>query len=99
MPLAFSHMVHQDVGIFEIFLSLSFYPSNSHCVYIDAKADKKVFDAVNGIVNCYNEVILKVSNLHICCNLECKLVQNTSYGHDITVSCVLSKSSFFSRLS
>jgi hypothetical protein len=66
MQLAFSHMVHHDVGIFEMFLASSYHPSNSHCVYVDAKAPKKVFSAVNGIVNCYKERFLKVSFQMFC---------------------------------
>ena len=61
-------MVHKDVGIFEVMMSTMFHPSNSHCVYIDAKADKKVFQAVNGIVNCYKDVFLNVSKIICDCN-------------------------------
>jgi hypothetical protein len=53
-------MIHRDVGIFEMFLASAYHPRNSHCVYIDAKADENVFRAVDGIVKCYKEVFLKV---------------------------------------
>jgi len=42
-PLAFSHLLHQDIGIFEVFMATAYQPKNSHCIYIDAKADDKVY--------------------------------------------------------
>ncbi len=35
--VAFAHMVHDEPGIFELFMLLYFRPYNSHCVHIDAK--------------------------------------------------------------
>ena len=60
LPLAFSHVIHHDVGIFEVFMSMAYHPKNSHCIYIDAKADTKVFEAVNALVTCYREQFLTV---------------------------------------
>ena len=61
IPLAFSHLVHHDAGIFEVFMATAYHPKNSHCIYLDAKADEKVEQAVIGIVNCYKEKYLKAS--------------------------------------
>ena len=61
IPLAFSHLVHRDAGIFEVFMATAYHPKNSHCIYLDAKADEKVKEAVIGIVNCYKEKYLKAS--------------------------------------
>ena len=61
--LAFSHTLHYEIGIFEIQMTLLFHPRNSHCIYVDQKADPKVFQAVKGIVNCYNERFLQVNSL------------------------------------
>jgi hypothetical protein len=44
-----------------LYLVLSaFRPYNSHCIFIDAKADAKVFKAVEAIVRCYREIFLQV---------------------------------------
>ena len=61
IPLAFSHLVHHDAGIFEVFMATAYHPKNSHCIYLDAKADEKVKQAVIGIINCYQEKYLKAS--------------------------------------
>ena len=61
--LAFSHTLHYEIGIFEIQMTLLFHPRNSHCIYVDQKADPKISQAVLGIVNCYQEIFLQVSNL------------------------------------
>ena len=51
--LAFSHMLHNDVAIFEIFLALFFRPNNFHCVHVDYKAAESVRKNVEGLVRCY----------------------------------------------
>ena len=53
-PLAFTYNIKTDPGVFEIFLSQYFRPTDSYCIHIDAKADDKVNVAVKQIVNCYN---------------------------------------------
>ncbi|TRY61224.1 hypothetical protein TCAL_10076 [Tigriopus californicus] len=53
-PLAFSHGVHTQPGLLELFLSLTFRPMDSHCIHIDAKASDEVQSAILGIVKCYN---------------------------------------------
>ena len=52
-PLAFSHMLHNDVAIFEIFLALYFRPNNFHCVHVDYKAPENVRKNVESLVRCY----------------------------------------------
>ena len=59
--LAISHTVHKEIGIFEMMMSLFYHPRNSHCFFIDQKADPKVFKAVNGIVKCYREIFHQVT--------------------------------------
>ena len=41
-PLAFVHLVHNDVGIFEMFLAVMYRPQNYHCVHVDAKVIEHV---------------------------------------------------------
>ena len=36
-PLAFVHLIHDNVGIFEMFLAVMFRPTNYHCVHVDTK--------------------------------------------------------------
>ena len=54
-PLAFSHLLNHEIGVFEAFLAVNFRPSDRHCIYIDKKAESKVTDAVQGLVKCYHE--------------------------------------------
>jgi len=37
VKLAFSHSVHHQAGILELFLALFFRPGNYHCLHVDAK--------------------------------------------------------------
>ena len=38
-PIAFVHLIHDDVGIFEMFLAVMYRPQNFHCVHIDSKVN------------------------------------------------------------
>ena len=38
-PLAFVHLIHSEVGIFEMFLAVMYRPEDFHCVQIDAKVN------------------------------------------------------------
>ena len=44
--LAFAHMVHKDISILEVFLSIYFRSDNFHCVHVDAKASQDIRNAV-----------------------------------------------------
>jgi hypothetical protein len=59
--LAFSHLMYHSVGLFELQMALMYRPRNSHCIYVDRKANKKVIQAVTSIVQCYREEFLSVS--------------------------------------
>lgn len=39
--IAFAHLVHNEPGIFELFMLLYFRPYNSHCLHIDPKVQKE----------------------------------------------------------
>ena len=54
-PLAFSHSIHQQVGILEVFLALTFRPRDSHCFHIDPKASDATTKAMESIIGCYNQ--------------------------------------------
>ena len=54
-PLAFSHLVHHEIGVFEAFLAMYFRPTDMHCIYIDKKATDKVRKTVNRLLKCYRE--------------------------------------------
>ena len=54
--LAFSHMLHNQVAIYEAFLAMYFRPYNYYCIHIDRKADDIVRKAVEGLVKCYAEI-------------------------------------------
>jgi hypothetical protein len=58
-PLAYSHLVHRDVSVLEVFLSLYFRPNNFHCIHVDKNADDLYKNAINNLIQCYS---LKVKN-------------------------------------
>ena len=51
--LAFSHMLHNQVAIYEAFLAMYFRPYNYYCLHIDRKAEKIIRKAIEGLVKCY----------------------------------------------
>ena len=55
--LAFSHMLHNHVAIYEAFLAMYFRPYNFYCIHIDLKADVVVWDAVESLIGCYKNEI------------------------------------------
>ena len=57
IQLAFSHMLHNQVAIYEAFLAMYFRPRNFYCIHVDAKAESVVRRAVEALVNCYAEKI------------------------------------------
>jgi hypothetical protein len=56
-PIAFSHLVHKDIAILEVFLSLYFRPNNFHCIHIDRNAKDEQRQAVNNLVTCYSSKV------------------------------------------
>ena len=54
-PLAFSHTLHQQPGILEVFLALTFRPGDSHCIHIDPKSSDATTKAMESIISCYNQ--------------------------------------------
>lgn len=52
--LAFSHLLHKEIAIYEAFLSVYFRPNNFYCVHIDKESKDKVWKAVQGLINCYS---------------------------------------------
>ena len=53
MKLAFSILVHENVGIFETLLHMIFRPQHSYCVHIDSKAKQSFHLAVRKIIQCF----------------------------------------------
>ena len=52
--VAFSHMLHHQVAIYEVFLAMYFRPTNFYCVHVDYKADGLIRQAVKRLVECYS---------------------------------------------
>ena len=52
--LAFSHLVHKEIAIYEAFLSVYFRPNDFYCIHVDKEAKTKVWRAVEGLVKCYS---------------------------------------------
>ena len=56
--IAFSHLLHKDIAIYEAFLSVYFRPNNFYCIHIDKESKDKVWKAVQGLVKCYSEKMI-----------------------------------------
>ena len=52
--LAFSHMLHHQVVIYEAFLAMYFRPTNFYCVHLDVKASDLIRKTVERLINCYS---------------------------------------------
>ena len=55
--LAFTHMLHHQVAIYEIFLALYFRPNNFYCIHVDVKSSDLIRKSVENLVNCYSNKI------------------------------------------
>ena len=59
-PIAFVHLIHDDVGIFEMFLAVMYRPQNFHCVHIDSKVNfsilPKYLDTLMLVYHCHKPV-------------------------------------------
>ena len=53
VPLAFSHLIHQQPSIFEALMATFYHPLNAHCIYLDNKTKPEIRQAILSIVNCY----------------------------------------------
>ena len=51
--IAYSYVVHDYPGQFEILLHLTFRPYNSYCIYLDYKANDTVKKAFHSLIDCY----------------------------------------------
>ena len=54
ISLAFSHMLHHQVAIYEVFLVMYFRPNNFYCIHVDVKASDLIRKAVENLVQCYS---------------------------------------------
>ena len=54
-PLAFSHLVHTQSCVLEVFLSVYFRPNNFYCIHVDRKANQDFQTAINNLVKCYSK--------------------------------------------
>jgi hypothetical protein len=51
--LAFSFVIHDQIGLFEILLHLTFRPYNAYCIYIGSNAMSDIIETVNCLIECY----------------------------------------------
>lgn len=52
--IAFSHLVHEEIAIYETFLSMYFHPNDFYCIHVDKSANQKIWKAVEGLMKCYS---------------------------------------------
>lgn len=55
-PIAFSILMFDYVEQTERLLRAIYRPQNIYCIHVDAKASDEIFEAVSGIVNCFENV-------------------------------------------
>ena len=53
--LAFTFIVHHQVGLFELLLYLIFRPQNAYCISVGENTVKEVKDSIEILVDCYKE--------------------------------------------
>ena len=44
--LAFTFVVHHQVGLFEVLLKLLFRPYNAYCIYVGSNTDERISSAI-----------------------------------------------------
>jgi hypothetical protein len=57
-PLAFNILMYENVEQFERLLRVIYRPQNYYCVHVDNDASVNVFEGVQSIVQCFNNVFL-----------------------------------------
>ncbi|XP_063305224.1 beta-1,3-galactosyl-O-glycosyl-glycoprotein beta-1,6-N-acetylglucosaminyltransferase 3-like [Pelobates fuscus] len=57
-PIAYSMVVHDQIGMFERLLRAVYAPQNVYCVHVDAKAPDNFKEAVRSIANCFDNVFV-----------------------------------------
>ena len=59
--LAFIYVVHQQVGLFEILLHLTFRPYNAYCIYVGNNTNSQYTSVLKHLVNCYKKLYPKTA--------------------------------------
>ncbi len=63
VPLAFSIVIHDQLGQLEALLATIFRPHNSYCLYVDAKTQPDFKRGVQQLVQKYKDYFKKVKSL------------------------------------
>ncbi len=67
-PLAFSVVLHRDLGLALTQLRLLFRPYHAFCLYVDGNTSKDFKEAMHGLVDCYkyetNKLYTSGKNMH-----------------------------------
>ncbi|XP_007903121.1 beta-1,3-galactosyl-O-glycosyl-glycoprotein beta-1,6-N-acetylglucosaminyltransferase [Callorhinchus milii] len=57
-PIAYSIVIHHRIDMFGRLLRSIYAPQNFYCVHVDKKSSTTFFDAVKGIVSCFDNVFI-----------------------------------------
>ena len=68
-PMAFSIVVHSNIGQLEALLASILRPQNSYCLYVDKKASVKFQNGVKKLVENYQSAFEQVLNEISCCGI------------------------------
>ena len=65
--LAFTIVIHDQLGLFEILLHTIFRPYNHYCIHIDANAAEDYRKSVEKLINCYT-ILYPDANIFLATN-------------------------------
>ena len=56
--LAFTFVVHHQVGLFEVLLKLMFRPYNAYCIYVGSNTNERISSAIRKLGKIFSLTIL-----------------------------------------
>ena len=56
LKLAFSFVIHQQVGLFELLLLTIFRPQHAYCVYVGSNTNIEIKESIEKLIRCYKEI-------------------------------------------
>ena len=66
--LAFTFVVHHQVGLFEVLLKLLFRPYNAYCIYVGSNTDERISSAITKLGKILN-FLKPICNFYKFCHI------------------------------
>ncbi|XP_045204870.2 beta-1,3-galactosyl-O-glycosyl-glycoprotein beta-1,6-N-acetylglucosaminyltransferase-like [Mercenaria mercenaria] len=64
-PVAYSILMYKNVEQFERLLRAIYRPQNIYCIHVDSKSNSRLYQAVSGIANCFDNVHLLQKRINV----------------------------------